>query len=99
MSSHTYIERNRLESLQTEYRRSWHSFTVAVEDLQTTLSDASASGETISEARTRVESAVLEYREARNTLAECLLEDVAEQNVEEGEGSCSGISLAGYRAA
>jgi hypothetical protein len=86
MSSQTQTEHNYFELLQTEYRRSWHSFTVAVEALQSTLGDPNASSESVKSARASVEIAVGDYREARNSLAEHLLED--------GNGSAHDLAMA-----
>lgn len=69
MSSHTPIERNRLELLQANYRQSWLRFTEAVEVLQNTMSNAGSSNESIASARFHVETVVREYRDARNLLA------------------------------
>ena len=88
MSANTHSGSERLELFQAEYRRAWHHFTVAVENLQTVMSDASVDHETIAAARLRVEVAVRDYREARNRLAECLLEEEAarqEKCLEESE--------------
>ncbi len=88
MSSNANQEHNRLDQLQSEYRSSWHAFTVAVEDLQSKLSDATASSETINDARRRVEFAIREYRESRNLLAELLLEGDA------ARGGCASAQAA-----
>jgi hypothetical protein len=86
MSSQTQTERNFLELLQTEYRRSWHGFTVAVETLQSALGDPNATSDSVKSARASVEIAVREYREARNSLAEHLLEN--------GNGSAHDLAMA-----
>ena len=98
MSSHTHTESERLESFQSEYRRAWQCFTVAVEELQTVMSDAASDHEIIAAARRRVEVTVRDYREARNKLAECLLEEEAARQEAVGD-STETARLARSRAA
>ena len=98
MSSKQITERNRLELLQTEYRRAWQRFTFAVERLRSITIDASTDNEPMKMARASVEDAAEQYRNARNALADWLLQEDMDRD-EQIQASRSDRAIARCQAA
>lgn len=98
MSSIHTTERKSLELLQTDYRRTWREYTVAVEQLKSKTDGLPADDETARAARLRAETAAADYRDARNALADWLLEADEDRVAPEG-ASRSGRALVCCQAA
>jgi hypothetical protein len=78
--SSNIAERERLGTLQRNYRRAWESLMREAEALQRAAKVDGDSAE-VSAARTRVEAAAKNYRVARNELAQVLLGEIGRGHV------------------
>lgn len=87
MSSQHRNEYTPLREAQRNYRRAWNKFTTEVESLQSALNQG-LSNEAVSAVRESVDNAALEYRIARDVLAQVLLAQDA-VNIETQKTVCA----------